>query len=275
VSAENLYLDLLKKALTRSVFEEHEPVAVPRHPDGSIDVPALEGALANGATFTRRTRPDPLLREFGRDRPAEAETMVGLRRLTHLEECIVTVLEEGVPGDLLEAGVWRGGACILMRAVLEAHGDRQRCVWVADSFAGVPPPDPQRYPADNGLDLYRETELAVGSEEVKTNFVRYGLLDTRVRFLHGFFADSLPAAPVASLAVLRVDGDLYQSTMEVLTHLYPKVSPGGFVIVDDYGAIPACRAATDDFRAASGITDELVPVDWTAVAWRRLAPTGG
>ena len=94
--------------------------------------------------------------------------------------------------------------------------------------------------------------LMVGADQVRANFDRYGLLDDQVRFLEGWFADTLPMAPIEQLAILRLDGDLYESTMDALVPLYEKVSPGGFVIVDDYGAWEPCRKAVDDFRAQHG-----------------------
>lgn len=124
------------------------------------------------------------------------------------------------------------------------------------SFAGLPKPDPERFPADQGDQHWTQTRLAVSLEEVQDNFARYGLLDDRVRFLVGWFRDTLPAAPIERLAVLRMDGDMYESTWQALEYLYPKVSPGGFVIVDDFGAIQACRAAVEDYRARHDIQDE-------------------
>jgi hypothetical protein len=194
--------------------------------------------------------------------------MIGLRRLDNLDECIAAVLADGVPGDLMECGVWRGGAAIFMRAALAAHGDRDRSVWLADSFAGVPPPDPVAFPEDARLLLHTCRALAVPREEVAANFARYGLLDDRVRFIEGWFRDTLPVAPVESLAVLRLDGDLYESTFVALEALYRKVAPGGFVIVDDY-ALEACRLAVDDFRADHGVDEPMVRVDWTGVYWRK------
>lgn len=240
-----MYLDLLKRCLTNWVYADAE------------------------AALLRVPGSDPRLRLDGRDWPAAAHTMIGLRRLDNVQLAVETVLREGVPGDLLEAGVWRGGAAILMRGVLQAYGDAWRLVWAADSFQGLPPPDAAKYPADAGLDLHRFPQLAVPLERVKENFARYGLLDERVRFLKGWFRDTLPVAPVGRLALLRVDGDLYESTTDALTALYPKVSAGGFVIVDDYGDIPACRQAVDDYRRAHGVSDPIVPVDWTGVFWRK------
>ena len=106
-------------------------------------------------------------------------------------------------------------------------------------------------------------------EHVKENFQRYGLLDEQVRFVKGWFRDTLPHVPIERLAVLRLDGDLYESTIQALDGLYHKLSPGGFVIVDDYGNVPACRQAVDDFRAHEGITDLIMPIDWGGVYWRR------
>jgi O-methyltransferase len=123
-------------------------------------------------------------------------------------------------------------------------------------------------PEDAGDQHWRYRELAVGVDEVRSNFARYGLLDDQVRFLEGWFADTLPSAPIERLAVLRLDGDMYASTMDALEPLYPKVSPGGFVIVDDY-ALPGCRRAVDEYRARDGIDEPIVDIDGMGVFWRR------
>lgn len=201
--------------------------------------------------------------------PAFAHTMLGIERLNNVQFCTERALADGVPGDLAETGVWRGGTTILMRAVLRAHAITDRRVWVIDSFEGLPPPDPEKYPADRGLNLNEYTELAISLEQVRTNFERYGLLDDQVRFLKGWFRDTLPTAPVDRLAVLRLDGDLYESTMDALVHLYPKLSPGGYCIIDDYGLITACRRAVEDYRARHGIAEPIHVVDGTAVYWQR------
>jgi O-methyltransferase len=200
--------------------------------------------------------------------PRRAHTMLNAERLDNLRACVETVLAEDVPGDLIEAGVWRGGACIFMRGILAAHADPTRRVWVADSFAGLPPPDP-RYPADDGDRLYEIAELAVGADDVRENFRRYGLLDDRVIFLEGFFSETLPGIAADRFAVVRLDGDMYESTMTALEALYPKLSPGGFLIVDDYGVVPACARAVHDFREARGVTEPIVTIDWTGIYWRK------
>jgi O-methyltransferase len=154
--------------------------------------------------------------------------------------------------------------------VLKAHGDTSRTVWVADSFQGLPPPDPARYPADAGDRFFEQEGLAVGVEQVKHNFERYGLLDDRVKFLVGWFKDTLPTAPIDRLAVMRLDGDLYESTWQAIEALYPKLSPGGFCIVDDYGTlVDQCQRAIHDYREAHAITEEIVDIDGWGAYWRK------
>jgi O-methyltransferase len=110
--------------------------------------------------------------------------------------------------------------------------------------------------------------LAVSLEDVQALFAKYGLLDDKVRFLKGWFRDTLPGAPIERLALLRLDGDLYESTRDALHALYERVVPGGFVLVDDYGDFAPCRKAIDEFRAQRSIDAPIVKVDWTGVYWR-------
>jgi O-methyltransferase len=214
---------------------------------------------------------DASKRLSGMDWPPDAETMIGLKRLRNLRECVRTVIEDEVLGDLIETGVWRGGACIFMRGALIAYGDQTRCVWVADSFQGLPKPNANKYAADSGDDHWTLNEyLGVPLEQVQSNFARYGLLDDRVKFLKGWFSETLPTAPIERLSILRLDGDMYESTTDAISALYPKLSIGGFVIVDDHH-IPACRSAIHDYRAAQGITDPMIEIDDNAVYWRRTS----
>jgi O-methyltransferase len=269
---EHLYLDLLKQCLTRSLFPETYRAL---SPTGSWTRSTLYSKVSqllerNQLALVRRVPFDPTARAEGRDWPPEAETMIGARRLDNLQSCVTDVVRREIPGDLIEAGVWRGGATILMRAVLKAFGDTQRCVWVADSFQGVPYRDPS-YPADRDDRL--AGQLAVSLDEVKANFRRYGLLDDQVKFLLGWFRDTLPDARIEHLALMRLDGDLYESTIIGLRSLYPKLSPAGYVIVDDYWEHEKTGAsvAVDDFRSEQGITTPLERVDWASVFWQKQA----
>lgn len=235
------YLSLLQEVLTNRIYEDP-----PQQPFGPHNY-------------------DPTVRESGLDWPSTAHTMIGVKRLANLRELVERVLLEKVPGDLLEAGVWRGGACIFMRAILKAYGETGRHVWAADSFQGLPEPDPAKYPADAGQVFHRYKELAVSLEQVRDNFAKYGLLDDQVGFLRGWFKDTLPNAPIERLALLRIDGDLYESISDALRGLYDRVSQGGFVVIDDYHAVEPCRKATDEFRAERGITDAIEEIDGVGV----------
>ena len=239
-----LYLDLMKRALLNWIYAEAEPELMRT---GSLD-------------FTQQGE--------GRCWPKYAHTMVGLARLNNIQEAVETIVRAGVPGDLVETGVWRGGASIFMRAILRAYGITDRRVWLFDSFAGLPPSNPEKYPHDRLFDLSGVPELAVSLDVVRENFERYGLLDDQVRFVKGWFRDTLPDAEVRRIAVLRLDGDLYESTIDALNSLYAKVVRGGFVIVDDHALAPT-RHAIEDFRSSHGVVEPITTIDWTGVYWRK------
>lgn len=243
--ARQLYLDLLKRTLTNIIYadENVSPLSPP------------------GFNLAQRS--------VGGDWPKCAHTMIGLKRLDNLQYCVEDALARHVLGDLVETGVWRGGATIFMRAILKAYGITDRRVWAADSFRGLPPPDVKRYPPDAGDSLHEYAFLAVSLEEVQENFRRYGLLDDQVQFLKGWFRDTLAAAPIERIAVLRLDGDMYESTWEALISLYPKLSMGGYVIIDDYKVYRGCRQAVDAYRGQQRIADEIMEIDWGGVFWRR------
>lgn len=268
--AISLYLDLLKTCLSGTL---HDETFRPLAPEGGLKQ-AVGGALKAavkplGLEVVKRIKTDPAKRAEGKDWPAQAETMIGRKRLDNLQHCVEQVLKDNIPGDLIECGVWRGGATIFMRAMLRAFGDPSRNVWVADSFEGLPKPDAGQFPADAGDTHHTYSQLAISQEQVQANFARYGLLDDRVKFLKGWFSDTLATAPIGTLSVLRADGDMYESTIQILDALYPKLSVGGFCIVDDYGAVPACKQATEDYRTKHGITEAVHVIDWTGVYWRR------
>ncbi|MBK9080663.1 MAG: class I SAM-dependent methyltransferase [Rhizobiales bacterium] len=249
--SDDLYLDLLKRVLTRTLFAAE--------PDADQD---------NLHRFVGQ--------HIKHYQQGGAISMLPLARFDQLQAAIRAVVADDVPGDLIETGVWRGGATIFMRAALEVYGCRDRRVWVADSFEGLPEPDPEKYPRE--AESFRSAamtkfynHLAVGLEEVRANFAAFGMLDERVRFLKGWFKDTLPAAPIERLAIMRLDGDYYESTMDALTNLYDRLSVGGYVIVDDYGedAWTYCRKAVDDFRAARGVVEPMVRVDKPCSYWRK------
>ncbi len=205
----------------------------------------------------------------GKDWPVYADTMIGLKRLKNIRNCAEEVISNKIEGDFIETGVWRGGSTIFMKAILKAYNISDKNVWVADSFEGLPKPNEEKYAADKGDKYHTFKELAIPLEQVKYNFEKYGLLDDKVKFLKGWFKDTMPVAPIQKLSLLRLDGDMYESTIDVLKYLYSKLSIGGFIIIDDY-AIPGCKAAVDDYRREHNITEPIQVVDWTGVYWKKL-----
>jgi hypothetical protein len=252
------YLELLKLALCDLVGASTLSVMKSGH-----------GRETDGRIFSRELSGAELgLRSKGVDWPWSGLTMVGLTRLDDLQQCVESVVADGVDGDLIEAGAWRGGASILVRATLDSLGADDRTVWVADSFRGLPPPDRERFPEDRELDLSPLDYLAVPIDEVRGYFARFGC-EHGVRYLEGLFADTLPTLIGHRWSLVRLDGDTYESTWVGLDSLYPGLSAGGYVIVDDYLLIDECRRAVDDYRREHGITEPIEDVDWNGIRWRR------
>jgi len=266
------YLFLLKRALGNMLYAEIELQL--EHMEGGAggltgpslhryqrDISAREADRFSGLIAAKLQGYGPL---------RYAHTMIGHFRLTNIERCAEQVIADDIPGDFLEAGVCKGGAAIFMRALQVVHGAAGRRTWVVDSFAGCPPSET---PADAAYGLHLDESwvpwLACSEEQVREHFRRYDLLGPNVCFLSGWLADTLPAAPIGPLAILRVDVDLYSSTAQCLDLLYDRVSPGGFVIVDDYGHLACCRDAVDDFRRRRGVEEPISWIDGSGIYWRK------
>ena len=246
---QKLYTDLLIKCITNSIYKDDTGLLTMLHTN---QVTTLSDAARAG----------------GLDWPSKAHSMVGIARLTNVRDLAQRAIDEGVPGDFIETGVWRGGCCILMRGVLAINKVKDRKVFVADSFKGLPKPNVEAFPKDAGMDWSMVRELAVSLEEVKSNFAAYDLIDDQVEFIKGYFSDTLSTVKADRFALLRLDGDLYELTIVALECLYPRLSPGGYVIIDDYGAVQACRDAVDDYRARNNITSLIYQIDLTGVWWQ-------
>jgi hypothetical protein len=253
MSTSDLYLNLLKSVLTDTVLEAGPD------PDTLSAASYVQGLVKHCIN-------------------GRALTMVPMSRLDNIQKCIENVINNDIPGDLIEAGVWRGGTAIFMKAVLTAHHAGHRRLWVADSFEGLPIPDAELHPVEakaHDSKLMREVyhHFAVELTDVQENFSRFGLLDDEIRFLKGWFKDTLPSAPIDRLSVIRLDGDYYESTRDCLVNLYDKLSPGGYLVIDDYGQDDwtYCRQAVDEFREAKQITEPIIRVDSTCHFWQRTA----
>jgi O-methyltransferase len=250
-----LYLELLKRTLSFTLWPE-PPIPITRV---AFQRSWLKARLVRGLTALAASRgwqivePSPYTdaqRAEGKLWPQYADTMIGMKRLDNLHWCVEDVLRRGIPG-----------ASILMRAILKAHGVTDRRVFVADSFQGFPPED--------GIPDYINTACTASRQMVEANFRKYGLLDDQVVFLEGWFKDTLPVAPIDRIAVMRHDGDLYDSTMDGLRALYPKLSIGGYCIIDDYDITDGARQAVDEFRETHRIDTALLEIDFTGRYWQK------
>ncbi len=241
-----MYLDIVRKTILGFTYRD----------------PSFDAGRGQQVPFNQEAR------ELGEDWPILAQSMAGNKRLQNIQTLAEDIFNNNIPGDFIETGVWRGGSCIFMSAILRAYGITDRDVYVCDSFEGLPPPKEHEYPVDRGDTHHTAPFLAVGLEQVQTNFEGYDLLTSQVKFVKGWFSDTLPGLEVEKLALLRLDGDMYESTIVALENLYPKLSVGGYVIVDDYG-LPNCRRAIADYREFHGIDTELITIDNSSVYFQK------
>ena len=266
MTTEDLYLDLLIKSLTDTTDDEKEHFISKK----VIGINTINKLLK---PFNYEICKKRIINKAngGLDRKIHAPnatSLIGRSRMNCIKECYDIINKENIEGDILEAGVWKGGATIFMNALLKVNNDQTRKVYAADSFEGCPPATLE----EDKEDKYSEfTFLQAGIDLVKSNFKKYNLLNDNVFFLKGWFKDTLPDAPFTKLSLIRADGDMYESTMDILENTYHKLSVGGFVLIDDYGAIEACKKVVDDFRRDKNINDEIIKVDWTGVYWRKSA----
>lgn len=289
VECQNAYLDLLVAAVSGGLDTAFPRnfVADRRYGQGRRDYPVIASSL---------------------------RTMVGPSRLANVRDLILAIVEDRVPGDLVEVGTWRGGVVLVMAGclrALEPHSDRN--VFGFDAFRGVEPsllevaaikmacrafpilPEATRrgivasalraagFTAraldDTFLEDFttfirkmpwsskRRMSVAAAAE-VKEAIHRYGLSE-RISLVEGDIAETLPEKAPERIALLRLDVDFFEATRHALSALYGRLSPGGFCVVDDYGAIDVCRRAVDEFREGDQVDAELVWVDQECIYWRK------
>lgn len=200
----------------------------------------------------------------GKVRPlTECLTMVGWRRLESLHNLLEDVVREDIPGDIIECGVWRGGVLIWTQTILNLLKSDKR-VFGADSFEGCPEP---RLPEDYGDIHHKHDHLRVPITEVEANLMRYG--HKNVTLLKGWFKDSLPLLPESQkFSIIRLDGDLYESTMDCLQSLYKRLSPGGYCIIDDWHLGPV-RTAVARFLGHFKETPVFIHPDKPSICWKK------
>jgi hypothetical protein len=205
-------------------------------------------------------------------------SMAGYKRLANVYDLANLAEDEKLPGAFVECGVWKGGCIGLMAAVAKDRGSPRK-IALFDSFEGLPEPGPKdgeeaREYAQGRMDgRMQAIDQCVGPmEDVKDLFFnRLGIDPARVEFRKGWFQDTVPGSgpSIGPIAILRLDGDWYDSTKVCLDGLYDQVVPGGFVVIDDYGFWEGCRKAVDEFLAQRGVKVELVPIDDTGRWFRK------
>ena len=194
-------------------------------------------------------------------------SMAGFRRAANLQSLLEDAIVRDVPGDFLEAGTWKGGLCLLAESIFDAyHQFPRRKVWLADSFRGIPKPtldiDKQEHAGSHN---YKILHLG-GVQVVQSIFKTFGYLNDNTKWVVGFFKDSFPKQidqwrrDGTRFAVIRLDGDLYESVWDSLFYLYPFLSEGGYVIIDDYTDWLAARKATLDYIVENDLNVTIYPV---------------
>jgi O-methyltransferase len=221
----------------------------------------------NAPSGTAQPRTDDFDGEFcGLVERVKPYTMTSSERLYGLQESCQYVLREAVPGDFVECGVWRGGSSMVMALAL-ADSDASRRLWLYDTFEGMTEPDQRD--GELAAEHWRR-HLTTGEpiaysplDEVKRNLGTTGLAEHRIRFVVGKVESTIPNEAPDRIALLRLDTDWYGSTRHELDHLWRRISPGGVLIIDDYGHFDGARRATDEFFRDLGRRPLFSRLDYT------------
>jgi len=249
-----MYLEMIKSFVTASLFNaaEFSVRAVSRTPQVQLNGPLNLGVRMGGQDWTYA-----------------GDTMTGWARIDNIRMLLTDVIRNSIEGDYIETGVWRGGASVFARAVVKVlEPGTTRVSYVCDSFRGLPPGSANLDRGDKGWD--NTPYLEIPSDIVANNFIKYDMLDSNVVFAKGFFNETMPplSKHIQKLAVMRLDGDMYESTVDVLYHLYDKLSIGGYLIMDDWFGFPS-KTACQDFFKVHGINPEIIPIDSVSAYWKK------
>lgn len=199
-------------------------------------------------------------------------TMTSVQRMYALYQAVRYVGRAGIPGDVVECGVWRGGSSMLAALTLQAVGDMSRMLWLYDTFEGMAKPealdvDFRSVPAagewERNAKPDRNDWAYASLDEVEANMKSTGYPVGQLRYVKGKVEETLPAAAPPEIAVLRLDTDWFESTLHELRHLYPRLAPGGVLIIDDYGWWQGAKEATDRFVKESGAVLLMNKIDFT------------
>jgi O-methyltransferase len=189
-------------------------------------------------------------------------TLLSYPRLSALFSLAADLERRRIPGCLVECGVWNGGSAGMAAVAL----DDSRDVWLFDSWEGLPEPG-DFDTSVTGIRREKGWDLGSIDNVERLLFHKLSIDQSRVHVVQGWFEETLRAhrRKVGAIALLHLDGDWYESTKCCLEELYDQVSPGGYIIIDDYGYWMGCRKAVDEFLEANRLGASLMIIDETAV----------
>lgn len=206
-------------------------------------------------------------------RRVRAYTQTSPERIASLCEAIRYVVRAQIPGAIVECGVWRGGSMMAVARTLIEAGDMTRDLFLYDTFDGMPEPGAKdvTYTGTSASTLMRNSSkddpesvwCYAPIDSVKNALCGIGYSENRIHFVQGMVEDTIPRAAPEQIALLRLDTDWYQSTRHELIHLYPRLSKGGVLMIDDYGHWDGSRKAVDEWQAQAGIRMLLNRIDYS------------
>ncbi|MGV3760560.1 MAG: TylF/MycF/NovP-related O-methyltransferase [Actinomycetota bacterium] len=252
----------------------HEPGALGRLL-GRGKAAVVELAQRRGYRIERLDRPREVPIDLGPEldalyRAVEPYTLTGPERIAALRDAVRHVVAAGVPGALVECGVWRGGSMLAAARTLLDAGVDDRDLHLFDTFTEMPPPDDVDGDilGRSGKDLLAVTstlpEFDIWPAARVVEVIRSsGYPADRIHPVPGLVEDTVPGAAPEEIALLRLDTDWYASTKHELEHLVPRLTPGGICIIDDYGEFVGARQAVDEYLAALGVPVLLHRIDTT------------
>ena len=204
-------------------------------------------------------------------------TMTSPEKIVGLANAVRYIAKRGIPGDIVECGVWRGGSAMVIARTLAKCGDTRRTIHLFDTFAGMTAPGPQdrRYDGTTADALLARDRNRAASgywciadqEDVRRNLSLCDYPQDQIRLIPGDVAGTIPGSAPTNIALLRLDTDWYESTRHELEHLYERVAPGGVVIIDDYGHWHGSRRAVDEFLATLDQVPLLTRLDFDGRMW--------
>lgn len=198
-------------------------------------------------------------------RVVEPYTMTSTERIHALIHAVRHIVQNGIPGDMVECGVWKGGSVMAMALTLLQLGERDRAIYLFDTFSGMTAPSDRDvdYEGQQAGVILDSVRCEAPQQEVENAVFSTGYAREKVHFVRGRVEETIPAHAPESIALLRLDTDWYESTQHELFHLFPRLVRGGVIIIDDYGHWRGARQAVDEYIAQNEVPLFLHRIDYT------------